>query len=97
MATYSSKTFQFLIDDEVNFSCRLKSLPCEATNAKGHRCGKRSVIGTPLCWIHLLYQKHLRIKPAKYGQGLFASDPKRGKMPLFLERDKPLLHMGVKQ
>ena len=94
MATYSSKTFQFLIDDEVNFSCRLKSLPCEATNAKGHRCGKRSVIGTPLCWIHLLYQKHLRIKPSKYGQGLFASDPKKGENAVIFRKGQTIIAYG---
>ena len=92
--TFSSKTFKFFIDDQVHFSCRLKSIQCEARNADGHQCKKRSVVGTPLCWIHLLHQKHLRIKPSRYGQGLFASDPKKGEHAVVFRKGQTIIEYG---
>ena len=91
--TFSSKTFKFFIDDQVHFSCRLKSIQCEARNADGHQCKKWSVVGTPLCWIHLLHQKHLRIKPSRYGQGLFASDPKKGEHAVVFRKGQTIMEM----
>jgi hypothetical protein len=92
--TFSSKTFKYFIDDKIQFSCRLKSIKCEAKNTNGHQCKKQSVIGTPLCWIHLLHQKHLRIKPSRYGQGLFASDPKKGENAVVFRRGQTIIEYG---
>ena len=74
-----TKEFKFLIDNEVHFECNLESLKCLAIKKDGHRCKNHCVIGTPLCWVHLLYQKNLRIKPStvhEFGKGLFALNPK---------------------
>ena len=73
--------FVFKVNGDTRFQCKLKSHRCVETNAKGQRCKKRSVIGIPVCWIHLLNKKHLRIKettsvPQTKGKGLFALDRK---------------------
>lgn len=57
------------------FSCELRCGRCEATTRGGGRCRARTCIGTPLCWMHLLSAKNLRVKPSALpgaGKGLFA-------------------------
>jgi hypothetical protein len=68
------KRFKFLINDEVQFSCFLQSVRCEADSISGDRCRNKTVIGTGLCWRHLLREKKVRIKNSDYGLGLFAMD-----------------------
>ena len=69
--------FVFKIGNEVNFDCKLVSLKCVGTCRNGTRCKKRTVMGLPYCWMHLLSVKHLRILPStipQAGKGLFAMD-----------------------
>lgn len=59
------------------FSCPLQCQQCEAQSATtGQRCRKRACIGVPLCWQHLLSERHLRIRAsglgAAAGDGLWA-------------------------
>lgn len=66
--------FFFLINNNISFQCNLRCNNCISTNTNGSRCKLRSCIGTPYCWIHLLYIKHLRIKYStnpRAGKGLF--------------------------
>ena len=67
--------FVFKINNQENFSCNLTCVQCTEHKANGQQCSKRSCIGTPYCWIHLLGKKKLRIKPSgvpNAGKGLFA-------------------------
>ena len=74
-----TKKFKFRVNDRLRFECELKSKRCEAHNVNLKRCGKRTVIGLPYCWIHLLKLYNLRIKESnipKLGMGLFAMNKK---------------------
>ena len=51
------KRFKFYIDDNLHFACNVNS---EKHN--GQRCKNHTVIGTNICFSHLLYDKNLRIK-----------------------------------
>jgi hypothetical protein len=66
--------------DGVSFRCALQCTQCSFVHPKTeHRCKNRVCIGTPLCWVHLLAQKKLRILPSTLpgaGKGLFAVDRK---------------------
>lgn len=69
--------FDFLIDNDVLFSCRLRCNKCRGTTAAGRRCSRRVCIGTPLCFSHLAQRYNVRIQPstiAGAGKGLFASN-----------------------
>ena len=75
--------FRFKVNDETTFQCVLNSQQCEATNKNGRRCGRRCIIGTPLCSTHLTYMMKLKIMPSNVpavrafnGKGLFAFDPR---------------------
>lgn len=88
------KKFKFFKPHEINpvFECELESTRCTGTKANGQQCTKRSVIGVPFCWIHLLKDRHLRIKDSNIqgaGKGLFAIDKSRpvGEI-LFRKNDK---------
>lgn len=70
--------FQFLVDDEVWFSCELKCVRCKGRTASGQRCSRITCIGTPLCWSHMLKEYQLKIMPSTVpaaGKGLFAWHP----------------------
>ena len=72
--------FRFSIAHHVHFHTLLESCQCSANKANGTQCGRTVVIGTDLCWTHLLQIKHLRILPStvpNIGKGLFALDKKR--------------------
>ena len=77
--------FRFKVNNETTFQCVLNSEQCEATNKNGRRCGRRCVIGTPLCATHLMmYNMNLKIMPSQVpavqafnGKGLFAYDPRQ--------------------
>ena len=50
---------------------------CVTHSSDGVRCKNISVIGDPYCWVHLLWEKHLRIKTSRIqgaGKGYFALD-----------------------
>ena len=76
--------FRFKVNDETTFQCVLNSQQCEATNKNRRRCGRRCIIGTPLCSTHLMYMMKLKIMPSQVpavqtfnGKGLFAFDPRQ--------------------
>jgi len=57
------KYFHFQTDDDrVNFHQKLESFQCTHIINNGQQCRKRCQIGLKMCWIHLLSEKHLRIK-----------------------------------
>lgn len=67
--------FTFSIHHNIKFRTALVSKRCSCLSSNGERCRIKSVIGSTFCWIHLLHQKHLRIKEsniANAGNGLFA-------------------------
>lgn len=69
--------FKFFRPGENNpsFECVLEPQQCMGTSKNGTQCRRRSVIGLPFCWTHLLSEKNLRIKPSSLpdaGKGLFA-------------------------
>lgn len=58
-----------------SFECALEPHQCMGTSKNGMQCRRRSVIGLPFCWTHLLSEKNLRIKASNIpdaGSGLFA-------------------------
>ena len=67
----STQMFRFMVNGQVAFQGRLRSVRCISTTRKGP-CKNRAVFGAPLCWQHLLRDKNLRIKPSQFGKGLFA-------------------------
>lgn len=58
------------------FECNIQCERCTATSkSTGQRCKLRTCIGVPYCWMHLLSDHSLRIKPSSIpgaGKGLFA-------------------------
>ena len=69
--------FQFYVNDNKIFEGDVLCQRCIGVNKKGNRCSKTACIGTPYCWIHLLYIKKLKIKNstiANAGKGLFVVD-----------------------
>ena len=72
------KQFKFYVNNAISFQCRLQSVRCESDSNNGTRCKNRSVIGTPLCWRHLLKNNKVRIMDSEYGKGLFALDNTKG-------------------
>ena len=82
------KRFNFYINNEKKFSCKLQSIRCSSTSNDGTRCKNKTVIGTSFCWRHLLRDKQVRIKPSQYGLGLFALNPRKGERErIFKEGD----------
>lgn len=74
----SGYQFTFRVNDENRFRCNIQSEQCSVMKASGQRCRRRVCIGSPYCFSHLLYIKHLRIKTSTIpnaGKGLFAVDP----------------------
>jgi len=59
-------------EDQKGWYCYLDSLRCIEHSKSGRRCSRRTVIGTNICWQHLLYQHNLKIKKMRHGLGLFA-------------------------
>lgn len=71
----SSKHFTFSVNGYVQFQCALQSHRCVQNKSNGQRCKLRTVIGTNMCWRHLLTHHNLRIKESGIpgaGKGLFA-------------------------
>jgi len=74
----SGYQFTFRIDGDTQFQCNIQSEQCNVIKSNGHRCRRRVCIGSPYCYVHLLYIKHLRIKQSTIpnaGNGLFALNP----------------------
>jgi hypothetical protein len=77
--------FEFYEDVEnrlPTFSCSLQSERCHSQTKLGARCSRKSVIGTPYCWSHLLSNHHLRLLPSTV--------PNAGKGVFVLNKQKPL-------
>lgn len=71
--------FSFRSPNRPLFECAVECQQCTAVSASGAQCKKRACIGVPKCWMHLLRDHSLRIKPSTIpgaGKGLFAM--KRG-------------------
>lgn len=78
--------FVFKVDGEEYFSANVESFQCVDHTKAGHRCTRTTVIGSPFCYTHLLYQHHLRIKPSTLpnsGKGLWAMTGKPGNEILY--------------
>lgn len=90
------KRFTFYIDDKIHFRCQLHSGRCRSNNLGGERCRNKTVIGTGLCWRHLLKEKNLRIKPSVYGLGLFAqaSNVNAGDNDILFKKDDVIIEYG---
>lgn len=70
--------FTFKVDEEVVYRTQLESLQCADHTKAGHRCKRRTVIGSPYCSSHLTAHHYLKIKPSTIpgaGKGLFAWSP----------------------
>ena len=99
------KTFNFYEsnqDQDPRFSCKLQSQRCVSAKASGKgRCGNKTVMGVPVCWIHLLKDHKLRIaksRIAEAGKGLFATksrsinpNPQRTAENLVFRRDEKII------
>ena len=71
--------FTFKVNHHIQFRAPLVTKRCICESKNGERCKHKTVIGSPYCYIHLLYNKHLRIKPSNIqgaGVGVFAINPK---------------------
>ena len=55
---------RYRIRGEKAFECPLQCAQCVGRTKAGTQCRRRSCIGTPHCWQHLLADKHLRILPS---------------------------------
>ena len=69
--------FETKLNGERLFACMMTCKECEGTTRDGGICKKTTCIGLPLCWMHLLREKKLRIKESlipNAGKGLFAID-----------------------
>lgn len=73
--------FRFRIPDEDHiFECKVESLRCSDQTKAGTRCKRQTVIGSPYCSTHLVYNHGLQIKQSTIpnaGKGLFAVDPRK--------------------
>lgn len=78
--------FVFKVDGEEYFSAEVQSKQCRDQTKAGHQCTRTTVIGSPYCFTHLLYQHQLRIKPSTLpnaGKGLFAMTGRPGNEILY--------------
>lgn len=81
--------FHFRSNNHV-FTKKLESVQCTGQTKSGAECRKRCLIGTSKCWIHLLSDHKLRIKPATnpaMGLGLFACNGTNDNEFVFREGD----------
>ena len=91
--------FDFRDDkNKVLFRCQLACVQCTATKVDGGNCTRKSCIGIPLCYMHLLREKKLRIKQSTIpgaGKGLFAMDKHAGANEIiFRIGDKIVVYNG---
>jgi hypothetical protein len=86
--------FQYHKDDDEIFSCPLQCVRCVFNKPNGQQCKLTACIGTPYCWIHLLYQKHLRIKPSTIrgsGKGVFAMSKAHGPNDIIFQKGEIII------
>ena len=63
---------------------------CRSHDIDGLRCKRQTSLGLDYCWQHLLRQ-NLRIKAEKkYGLGVIAENPRRGKAALLFKKNPSL-------
>lgn len=81
--------FVFKENKKPLFQCQLVCKQCAHINPLTKiRCRNRVCIGLDVCWLHLFYNDHLRIKPSNIaggGKGVFALVPN---LPIFKQRSK---------
>ena len=83
--------FTFYIDNDNKFESFLESKQCTGICKNGNQCRKIVVLGLPYCYVHLLSQKHLRIKKSTIegaGNGLFSMDTKKGENDIIFKKDE---------
>jgi hypothetical protein len=85
------KKFKFFVNNAITFQCQLQSVRCDADSNNGNRCKNTSVIGTPLCWRHLLKLKKVRILDSQYGKGLFAMDSTKGQNDIVFRENQTIV------
>ena len=76
----SAYKFTFKHQGDTMFDCYVNAYICKAINKNGTNCKRTTTIGTPYCYTHLLYNKHLKIKQSTIpnaGKGVFAINPKK--------------------
>ena len=91
---YMPWRFSFYNQDGLKFRENLHRFRCTATNDNGQHCHNICVIGEQYCWIHLLWKKHLRIKPSNIhggGKGCFAVNKKVGDNAVIFHKDQDIL------
>ena len=88
------KQFKFFINNQLNFQCRLQSEQCTAIKPNGLQCRNRTVIGTNICWTHLLHRDHLRILDTPHGKGLFAKNPRKAPNAVIFSRAQRIISYG---
>lgn len=88
------KVFRFKIDNQTVFETPLQSIRCIATTKNNHtQCKHKCVIGEDLCYVHLLYTKHLRIKKSTIPAaelGLFAMDKSKDDNEIIFKKGQTL-------
>jgi len=87
--------FNFYVHNQSRFRHPLRKFHCAAISKNGHHCKNTTVIGEPFCWVHLLYQHHLRIKTstiAGAGQGCFAMDKQRPAGTVVFRAGEQIIH-----
>ena len=86
--------FSFRSPNRPAFECAIQCGQCTGTAANGARCKKRACIGVPKCWMHLLKDHSLRIKPstvAGAGKGLFAMKRDAAANAVVFKKDQKII------
>ena len=81
-------------DDPVHFHCTLTCRRCIAKNANGKRCTRTVCIGLPMCWQHMLRDKHLQIRQSTVpgaGNGVFAVDKSKALGDPVFKKDEKIV------
>jgi len=89
--------FQFNINDNLQFEGDIICQRCIEINKKGNQCNKKTCIGTPYCWIHLLYNYKLKVKDSTIpnaGKGLFVIDKKAGDNDIIFRKNDKIITYG---
>ena len=71
---------------------------CVTHSSDGVGCKNISVIGDPYCWVHLLWERHLRIKPSRIqgaGKGYFALVKSCSADAIIFRKDEDILNYDV--
>ena len=89
--------FKFYYNNEYQFRLELESKQCEGHNKQGHRCRRKTVIGTPYCFTHIKTELNLEIKPSTIpnsGKGLFAYKKIKDDEPVFKKNQIIVQYQG---